>query len=109
MSPMMPMGGAPMGGGAMPMSPEEELMGGGAPMGPPPVAPGMAPGGDPMMDETEPAPEEIAQMLGAQIGMKRDQMHAMVDQAAEADLQNVLGMVAAAAQGAQVMGPGQIA
>ena len=101
MSPMMPMqGGAPMG-------PEEE-MGMGAPMGPPPASPGM-PGGDPMMDEPEPAPEEIAQMLGAQIGMERDQMHAMVDQAAEQRLNDVMGMIAQAAQGAQVMGPGQIA
>lgn len=102
MSPMMPMqGGAPMG-------PEEEAMGMGAPMGPPPVGPGM-PGGDPMMDEPEPAPEEIAQMLGSQLEAERQQAHAMIDQAADQRLQEVVGMIAQAAQGAQVMGPGQIA
>ena len=101
--PMMPM----QGGGAPPMGPEEEL-GMGAPMGPPPPSPGMA-GGDPMMDEPEPAPEEIAQMLGAQIAMQREEAHAMIDQASEAQLQSVMAMIAQAAQGAQVMGPGQIA
>lgn len=100
--PMMPMGGAP------PMGAEEAMMAGPAPAGPLPPAPGPM-GGDPMMDEPEPSTEEVAMMLGAQIGQKRDEMHAMVDQAAEADLQMVMGMIAQAAQGAQVMGPGEIA
>ena len=105
MSPMMPMGGAPMG--------PEEMMAGEPGMGPAAGGPVPAPpgpmGGDPMMDQPEPAPEELAMMIGSQIGQKRDEMHAMVDQAADADLQNVMGMIAQAAQGAQVMGPGQIA
>lgn len=100
--PMMPMQGAPMG-------PEEAMpMPGEAPMGPVPAQPGPM-GGDPLMDEAEPQPEELAMMLGAQIGQKRDAAHQMVDQAADQALEQVMGMIAQAAQGAQVMGPGQIA
>ena len=86
------------------MGPEEQM----GPAGPAPPPPGGGMG-DPMMDEQGPAPEELAQMIGGQIGQKRMEMHAMVDQAADADLQMVVQMIAQAAQGAQVMGPGQVA
>lgn len=99
--PMMPMQGGPMG-------PPDPLAAAQGPMGPPPAAPGPA-GGDPMMDQPQPQPEELAMILGSQIAQQRDQMHAMVDQEADARLQDVMGMIAQAAQGAQVMGPGQIA
>ena len=98
--PMMPMQGG--------MSPEEMMAGEPTPAGPPPAAPGPM-GGDPMMDQPQPQPEELAMLLGSQIAQERDAMHQMVDQQADARLQDVMGMIAQAAQGAQVMGPGQIA
>lgn len=107
------------------MPPDEEQMMAGAPpgdqmaedpmmaqmagpeMGPPPADPGMGPG--PMMDEPEPAPEEIAMMIGSQIAAGAEQAHMMVEQAKQQQLEQVMGMIAQAAEGAQVMGPGQIA
>ncbi len=96
------MGGPPammmgMGGG-----PDEELA------MPPSQAAIPTPGGesDPMMGEAEPDPSEVALMLGAQIAAKKEQAHAMVEQAAAADVQQVVGMILAASQGAGVMGPG---
>lgn len=91
MSPMLP--GQPL--------PEDEMGASG-----PPAIPGEAPPPqDAMLDDPEPA--ELAAMLGQDIAKRRTMGHAMVDQAADAELQQVIGMVMASAQGTQTLdGPG---
>lgn len=93
----------------MPMIPmgDDQMME--EPMGPA-VAPG--PGGegpDAMMDQAPPDPAEMAQMLGETIAQQREQAHMMVDQAADEDLQQIIGMILQAGQAAQVTGPGMVA
>ena len=89
----------------IPMGPEDEMM---MEDGPMPAAPGPM-GGDPMMDGPEPAPEELALLIGSQIAAKRDAIVQAADMAASEELQVVMQTIAQAAQGAQVMGPGQLA
>lgn len=86
----------------------QALMAAGAP---PEAGPAIPPDplAGPMNDQPAPDPAEIAHMLGSSIAQQREQAHQMVDQMAEADLQQVLQMVTSAAQGAQVLGEGQVA
>lgn len=96
----------------IPMGPEEQLEQDpmAAMMGGPEAPPMMAgPGGDPMMDGPAPAPEELAMFLGSQIAAQAEQGHMAIEADKNMRLQQVMGMIAQAAEGAQVLGPGQIA
>jgi len=72
--------------------------------GPPMLPPGEA---DMAAMPEDPEPAELAAMIGGQIAQQRQTAHAMVDQMADAQLAEVIGMMTQAAQGSRTLdGPG---